>query len=288
MNQENYSRAASPKSGSRRRTPYLAMLLSILLASGPAVAGSRESKERTAKKACLSGDFARGVSILSDLYVDTNDPIYIFNQGRCFEQSGRYEDAIIRFREYLRKNQDAGKAIDQSAERHIADCEALLAKQEAQTAKPFLSVQPNAPMIEKPAPEPAPVAQPAAPHAPKASEQTSASTSTARSGAGLRVAGLVGIGVGVAAIATGVVLAFKANSLASELEASPTSYQRDKESARSSYATFSTVGYGVGAACVAGGGILYYLGWREGQSASLALLPAFGPQTAGVLVQGAF
>jgi hypothetical protein len=30
------------------------------------------------------------VEILAGLYVDTNDPTYIFNQGRCFEQTHRY------------------------------------------------------------------------------------------------------------------------------------------------------------------------------------------------------
>jgi serine/threonine-protein kinase len=296
MSPENSSRPASSKGSLRRRIPHLAILLFTLLVSWPAAAASHDSKERAAKKACLSGDFAKGVSILSDLYVDSNDQTYIFNQGRCFEQSGRYEDAIIRFREYLRKNQDAGQPVDKSAERHIADCEALLAKQKAQAAQPFPLAQPDPSAIVKPAPAPAPVVQPAASPAPppptapapEASAQAPTSTSAARPGSGLRIAGMVGVGVGVAAIATGAVLAIKANSLASELEASPTSYSRSKESTRSSYATFSTVGYGVGAACVAGGAILYYLGWRQGQTASLALLPTFGPQAAGAVVQGAF
>jgi hypothetical protein len=104
----------------------------------------------------------------------------------------------------------------------------------------------------------------------------------------LRVIGIVGMGLGVAGIATGALLAVKANNLASELEASPTSYERSKESTRSSYATFSNVGYAVGASCVAGGAVLYYLGWRAGHSASVALVPAFTSASASVVVQGAF
>ena len=86
-------------------------LLPFLVAVQGAQAGSRESKERAAKTACLSGDAAKGVALLAELYVDTNDIIYLFNQGRCFEQNGRYADAIIRFREYQGKNRDAGRSI---------------------------------------------------------------------------------------------------------------------------------------------------------------------------------
>jgi hypothetical protein len=89
---------------------------------------SKTAKERAAKKACLTGDADAGVALLADLYVDTNDANHIFNQGRCLEQVGRCEDAILRFREYLRKTKDSGKVSDGRAERHIADCEEILKK----------------------------------------------------------------------------------------------------------------------------------------------------------------
>jgi tetratricopeptide (TPR) repeat protein len=89
---------------------------------------SHLAKERAAKKACLTGNADAGVALLADLYVDTNDANHIFNQGRCLEQVGRCADAIIRFREYLRKTKDASTASDGRAERHIADCEEILKK----------------------------------------------------------------------------------------------------------------------------------------------------------------
>jgi hypothetical protein len=85
----------------------------------------KDDRERAAKKACLTGDPVSGVAILADLYIDTSDTAYLFNQGRCFEQNGRYQEAVVRFREYQRKNADAGKAPDAKAEKHIADCLAL-------------------------------------------------------------------------------------------------------------------------------------------------------------------
>jgi tetratricopeptide (TPR) repeat protein len=92
---------------------------------------AKESKERAAKKACLTGDPVKGVELLTDLFIDTNDPTYIFNQGRCYEQSNRYEEAIGRFREYLRKAKSAPAAERAEAEKHIADCQALSEKKES-------------------------------------------------------------------------------------------------------------------------------------------------------------
>jgi hypothetical protein len=69
----------------------------VVLASPAAGAEDQKVKERAARKACLSGNFAQGVEILSDLFIDTRDPTYIFNQGRCFEQNNRYDEALGRF-----------------------------------------------------------------------------------------------------------------------------------------------------------------------------------------------
>jgi hypothetical protein len=107
-------------------------------------------------------------------------------------------------------------------------------------------------------------------------------------GAGLRVAGITTAALGVASIAAGVVLQLQANSLADDLGASPTSYSRDKESTRKTYKTVSLLGYGVGAALVAGGGVLYYLGYRQGKLAGMAVVPVGGPGEFGLAMQGAF
>jgi hypothetical protein len=50
------------------------------------------------------------------------------------------------------------------------------------------------------------------------------------------------------------------------------------------------VGYGVGAACVVTGAILYGVGLKSKSTAedSVALLPTFGPDHAGAVLTGAF
>jgi tetratricopeptide (TPR) repeat protein len=127
-----------------RRTPgwiqwaALAFLVGMMLSrqhAQAAEADGLDAKKRAAKKACLTGDHAKGVALLAEIYVDTNNPIYLFNQGRCYQQNGMYEDAVLRFREYQRKNADAGGARDPEAERQIAECQSLLDKQKAEEAK---------------------------------------------------------------------------------------------------------------------------------------------------------
>lgn len=256
--------------------PGLGVILPFLLVALARPAAAFESKEKEAKKACISGDYTKGVEILAELFVETNDLNYVFNQGRCFEQNGRYQDAINRFREYARKLRDKGKPADADVERHIADCQALLANQGGVTAAPTAPVTPSAP----PEPEPASAVPPA--------DIIQAAPPARKPGAGLRTAGLVTFGLGVAALATGVVLNVKANALADELARSDTSYSREKASTRAGYATWSWVGYGVGAAGVAGGAVLFLVGLRHGRQSHAAFVPVAGPGQAGVALQGAF
>jgi hypothetical protein len=129
--------------------------LAILAAAGNAQAGGKESKERAAKTACLAGDYAKGVALLAELYVSTGEAIYLFNQGRCFQQNGKYEEAIVRFREYQRKNADAGRAPDALAEKHIADCREQLAQNKSAT--PTSSLAQDKPAAEAAPPAPLPV-----------------------------------------------------------------------------------------------------------------------------------
>ena len=98
----------------------------FLLAATSAQAGDRETQERAAKKACLLGDFKKGTEILADLYLDTNDPTYVYNQGRCLEQNGQNEPAILRFQEYLRKAEKISPADADALRKRIDDLQAGL------------------------------------------------------------------------------------------------------------------------------------------------------------------
>jgi len=107
------------------------LALAALFAAAPASGASRGARERAAaaRTACLSGEYAKGVKILSELFVQTKDPTHIFNQGRCFEQNSRYQDAIARFQEYLRVAKGLSEQYKADTQKHIDDCQSLLAKE---------------------------------------------------------------------------------------------------------------------------------------------------------------
>jgi hypothetical protein len=109
------------------RKTFFLVLVSTVFAARAVHGESRAEKERQARTACLAGEYAEGVRLLSQLFVATMDPTFIYNQGRCFEQNLRYEDAIGRFQEYLRVAKTDSKARRAEAEEHIEDCKALLA-----------------------------------------------------------------------------------------------------------------------------------------------------------------
>ena len=226
------------------RRKCLFLLVPFLLTARFVQAGTSEAKERAARMACLSGDSAKGVAILSELFVDTKNPTHIYNQGRCFEQNRRYEDAIARFQEYLRAAKKLGKEERAEAQKHIDDCRGLLAG------------QPSQPPVAMPTPAPTPAlapqplsATPVLAATPMVVQPSNPQLAN-EPGSGLRTAGIVTVAVGGAALIAGVILNLKVNNMASDLQKID-GYSTSKESDRKTYETLGWVGYGVGAGCVA-------------------------------------
>jgi hypothetical protein len=93
------------RSPARHFTTWVA-IGSILALFGPSRAWAQdqtEAREAEARKECAAGRYRRGVEILAELFVQTTEPIYVYNQGRCYEENGQLEQAITRFREYQNK-----------------------------------------------------------------------------------------------------------------------------------------------------------------------------------------
>lgn len=264
--------------------------LSILLVVPRATAEPADAREKSneARLACLTGDVARGVRLLAELFVQTKDSTYIFNQGRCFEQNGQQGQAIDRFREYLRITPNLDDATQASVNQHIVACQALL---DAHATGPAgESATPPARRSEQTTPEPA---APASLTADTAStpltvqHPVAPGTPPSRPGAGLRTTGVIAASLGTAALITGVVLNLTVNSMASDLE-QPGAYSRSDDARRADYATAAWISYGVGGALVAGGALLYYLGWTSARAgdASVSLAPTRGG--VGITCQGSF
>ena len=107
---------------------------------------------KAAKKACIKGDVGKGIDILGDLYVETGDITFVFNQGRCFQQNHRWEEALDRFNEFLRKARNLSQNEKDEVDRYIADCQSHLpaAQPPAVAASPSSGVPVLSPMAQGP------------------------------------------------------------------------------------------------------------------------------------------
>lgn len=239
----------------------------------PTEKASYEVRERSAKRACLTGDPTEGVAILTDLYLDTKDPTHLFNQGRCFEQNRRYEDAVGRFREYLVKAKNLSQADKTDTEQHIASCESYLQDQPTRlagtppkTAEDSHTTE-GASVLDK---KQLDVSMPPV-------------KDTGEAGRGLRITGGGLVVAGVTGLAVGALLNLKANSMSSDLN---NDWNPALNATRGTYKTAAWIGYTAGAVCSVAGAVLYYWGWRrETRAASIAVLPSIGRDMAGPLLR---
>ena len=96
-------------------------------------------------------------------------------------------------------------------------------------------------------------------------------------GAGLRVTGIVLGSLGLAGVATGVVLNLKANSLGNEYNRTQS---ESTKSSRNTYKTGALVGYAAGGGLLVTGIILYLVGHSAGAdepAPTAAILPVVSP-----------
>jgi hypothetical protein len=253
-------------------------------------ASSRDAREKAARKACITGDYTTGVDILADLFVETEDITYVFNQGRCYQQNHMWQEALDRFAEYVRKSQRLSKSAKAEVDSHIADCKLHLSGQ----AISQVQVTPAGGAPELPQPPPA---QPSAALVPSVQSEPAvpvASTVAAQSGpghpegSGLRIAGLVAGGAGVIAIGIGAALAWKTHDIVDDMYA--TRYDPAKESSRKSYETWGWVSYGVGATAIITGAAMYLLGGASDRASHptppVSLLPSTDGSGAVLLLHG--
>jgi len=240
---------------------YAVLFVSALIVARNAQAESGSAKEREARTACLAGDYIQGVRLLSELFVASKDPGFIYNQARCFEQNSRYQEAISRFKEYLRVGKRLTDEEKADVEKHIADCqESLSAPQPA----PSAGSQP--PPITQPIQEPP--------------STLTTSPAVVESGSTRRTAGIVVGSIGLATVATAVILNLKANQLADSGDGS----------GQKSYRNGALTCYGVGGAAVAAGLVMYLLGHKAdaAQSTGVALLPVWTSDGAALAIRGDF
>jgi hypothetical protein len=260
-----------------KKIGVVGLALMIGFVATPAFGASLETKEKAARAACLTGDYAKGVTLLSELFIATKNPTWIFNLARCAEQNSKYQEAISNFKEYLRVAKRLTGEEKADVEKHIADCQESLAVQ--------TPLQPTSPVVVQPAtlqPAPSPDAQPPAiAHSIQEPPSTITTPPAAvESGATLRRTGIVVGSVGLATVAAAVILNLKANQLADSGDGS----------GQKSYKDGALTCYGVGGAATAAGIVMYLLGHKAagGQSTGVALLPFWTPGGATLAIRGDF
>jgi hypothetical protein len=109
---------------------FVALLLPFVIFAQTALAKSTDPREVQARKDCLTGKVDSGVALLVELFTDTGNPTYIFNQARCYQQNARAADALNTFKEYLRVAKDISPRERTAIDQHMAECRAMLAEHE--------------------------------------------------------------------------------------------------------------------------------------------------------------
>jgi hypothetical protein len=225
----------------------LGLFFTVLLVGTGAYAQDARVDPRVneAKTACAAGDVQKAVRLLAELYTATNDPIWIFNQGRCYHQNNQLPLAVARFKEFLRKNVKGPAEDSRDAQNYINEIEAEIHKDDA---KPGATTGTTTGIA-------------------KGRDETRDYSK----GRGLRYAG-IGCGIlGGAALASGIVFSLLTSKTGQDVENQTkndvvqASAVSGKLSDGKLYEALQWVGYGVGAASVMTGVVLYYVGLKRAE-----------------------
>lgn len=274
-----------------------------------------------ARKACAAGNVERGIEILAEIVVENGDANAVYNQGRCYQQNGRPEAAVNRFREYLRTATALSPADRVQVEGYIKELDAEIevkarrqaaAAGNAPAAAPAQSPAPETPIPTPVAAAPAKafVAAPAAEPEPAAAPLTATASPAGAPSHPRQTAAIAAASLGVASVAAGVYFGWRTARSKQQIETStgPLEFsQLESMMAKGRQnAALQWAGYGLGAASLAAAAALFYWdrsqGEPHGESAQLGaerrparfiILPtvqsgAAGDVAAGALVHSPF
>jgi tetratricopeptide (TPR) repeat protein len=236
---------------------YATTFLLMTIAS-PAIAqfsNAQQAREKEAKKACLAGknSYEQGIEILAELFAITNEPTYIYNQGRCYQQNNQPDLALSRFQEYLRKDPKMTPKEKATLEKYMKECADQIAKN-----------QPPTTVAAPPTPQPVKVAELPEPVA----TQTVISPvqePTTHSGRGLRIAGVTMTAIGFLTLGGAATFHWLHNEKEKDFKEGEV-WTNEKQSRSNLYKNLAVIGYGIGAATVTTGIILSLVGWNSGKT----------------------
>lgn len=260
-------------------TRTAAFALAVLVAAvGAAHAQGRPGRQAEAEKRFQQaeslykrGEYLAAAGEYQAAYDLSGLPGLLYNVAQSYRLGGEKEKAVSAYRLFLEKAPDHQLAA--VARGHLEALERELAQ-------------------AKPAGEPATEAPREAVPRPDLTAQAAAPAEPAR-GRPLRVAGLVSAGVGLVALGAALhygIEAKKASDAISENDEAWTGSLLDRYDEGESAETRMFVLSGVGAAALAAGGVLYYLGWRASRSEAASVAIGAAPSAGGgaVMLGGAW
>lgn len=148
----------------RATVAHIALLVSLLAPVAASAAAAQteparpaeEDLDQKAKRLFVAGQYAEAIDILSRLYTDTDNPVYLRNIGRCYQRLRDVDRAIASFEEYLLRAKNISKGEREEVQGFVRELEELKRR------NPGSSAPAPAPSTAKsPAPAPAPATAPA-------------------------------------------------------------------------------------------------------------------------------
>ena len=115
-----------------RRIGIASVVVALALTSVAAPALAVDARELKAREEFAAGRYQEALDIFAKLYAETLHPIYLRNVGRCYQNLGDPDKAIISFRDYLRKRKTIEPDERREIEGFIAEMEEL--KKQRETA----------------------------------------------------------------------------------------------------------------------------------------------------------
>ena len=107
------------------------VVVALALASVAAPADAADARELKAREEFAAGRYHEALDIFAKLYAETLHPVYLRNVGRCYQNLGDPDRAIISFRDYLRKHKTIQPEERREVEGFISEMEDLKKQREA-------------------------------------------------------------------------------------------------------------------------------------------------------------
>ena len=109
----------------------------VALAVGAARAvAAGDPRELKAREDFAAGRYQQALDVFAKLYAETLHPTYLRNIGRCYQNMGDADHAIVTFRDYLRKHEAITPEQRAEVEGFIAEMEALKKQRSGAPASP--------------------------------------------------------------------------------------------------------------------------------------------------------